>query len=185
MPGTPDGVRDHEASRERAAVMGARGADREKLIAAPRQEDGILTDVPCEHASVGEVVDRDAPRKVGARRTRLFCAHRNLRMPILRLEYSCRVRLAPLDRCTDTQYVPAVRQRSSGGTFAWEEHLITMIILGCHNAQPKCHSDCKPECAWGHAPCAIGAAKGRWRLSHHHGKAQPASLPACARGHTQ
>ena len=44
--------------------MGTSGADREEFIAAARQQDGFFADVPCQHASVGEIIGGDAPLKV-------------------------------------------------------------------------------------------------------------------------
>ena len=43
--------------RERAAVMGANGTDREEFLAAPRQQHGVRVDVPVKHVPVGEVID--------------------------------------------------------------------------------------------------------------------------------
>lgn len=76
MPGTPHSVLDHETLGERSAVMRARRADREKLVAAACYENRLIADMPYEHASVGKVIDRDAVREIGTRRVRLRGAHK-------------------------------------------------------------------------------------------------------------
>jgi hypothetical protein len=57
MPRTPHGVFDQKPFRERSAVMGTGGTDREELVALARNEYGFFADVPHEHVSVEEVID--------------------------------------------------------------------------------------------------------------------------------
>ena len=48
--------------------MGARGADREELVAATREQDRIVADVAGEHRSVSERVDRNTQGQIGTGR---------------------------------------------------------------------------------------------------------------------
>ena len=75
MPRTPHGVIDHEPFSERSAVMGTDSTDREIFIAAAREKYGFLADMPCEHLTVGKVIDRDALLQVRTGHVRLRCAH--------------------------------------------------------------------------------------------------------------
>jgi hypothetical protein len=50
-------------------------ADRKEFIAAAREQDGVVANMPGEHVSVRETADRDSQREVGAGRLRLICAH--------------------------------------------------------------------------------------------------------------
>ena len=83
MPGTSHRVLDHQPFRQRSAVVGAGGTDREELVAAARDEYGFLADVPCEHASVEQIIDGNTPRQVGTGWLRSICAHCDLRMATL------------------------------------------------------------------------------------------------------
>ena len=58
VPGAPHRVLHHEAFRERSAVMRTGRTDCKEVVAAACEEHGILADVTCKHAPVGEVVDR-------------------------------------------------------------------------------------------------------------------------------
>ena len=71
MPGTPHGVLNHEALRERATVMGTGGTNCEKFVAAPRQQYGVFVDVPQEHVPVGHIIGRNTLRQVGTESIRL------------------------------------------------------------------------------------------------------------------
>ena len=55
--------------------MGAARADREEFIAVAREQDSVVTDVPGEHMSVRDIIDRDPQCEVGANQLRLLCAH--------------------------------------------------------------------------------------------------------------
>jgi hypothetical protein len=68
MPRTPHRVIDKEPFGEWTAVVRTDGANCEKLIAAAREQHGLLADVPHEHAAVGKFVDGDSLREVGAGR---------------------------------------------------------------------------------------------------------------------
>src|SRR5215471_13073877 len=55
--------------------MGTGGPDREKLIATPREEHGLIAHKPAHDASIGNVVNRDALREIGPLRLRLLSSH--------------------------------------------------------------------------------------------------------------
>jgi hypothetical protein len=57
VPGTPHRVFDQEPFDEWSAIVGTGGTNSEVLIALPRNQYGILTDVADEHAPIGERVD--------------------------------------------------------------------------------------------------------------------------------
>src|SRR5258707_14183802 len=78
VPRTSHGVVDHQSLGERPAVVRAGRADREEFIAAAREEDWLLAHMSAEHASIGEVIERDSFREIGTRRIRLLCAHGGL-----------------------------------------------------------------------------------------------------------
>jgi hypothetical protein len=61
--------------------MGTARADHEELVAAAPEQDGVVTDMPGEHVSVREIIDRDSQRQFGTGRLRLLCAHCDLRSP--------------------------------------------------------------------------------------------------------
>jgi hypothetical protein len=61
--------------------MGTARADREELVAAAPEQDGVVTDMPGEHVSVREIIDRGSQRQFGTARLRLLCAHYDLRLP--------------------------------------------------------------------------------------------------------
>jgi hypothetical protein len=65
MPGTPHSVLNHESLRQRSAVVGTGGADREHLITSAGKQHGFFADVTCKHTSIGEVIDCDAARQIG------------------------------------------------------------------------------------------------------------------------
>jgi hypothetical protein len=44
-------------------------------MAAARQQDGVVADMPGKHVSVREITDRDSQRQIGAGRRRVVCAH--------------------------------------------------------------------------------------------------------------
>jgi hypothetical protein len=50
-------------------------ADREEFIAVAREQDSVLANVPGEHVSIRDIIDRDPQCQVGASRLRLLCAH--------------------------------------------------------------------------------------------------------------
>jgi hypothetical protein len=54
MPGTPDGVPDYESFGERAAVVGADGADSKPLGLAANQKNRFAPGVASEHARTGD-----------------------------------------------------------------------------------------------------------------------------------
>ena len=56
MPGTAHGVADHEAVDERTVVMRAMRADREKLLAAPHQQDLVPADMTDKLSAVRDIV---------------------------------------------------------------------------------------------------------------------------------
>jgi hypothetical protein len=51
--------------------MRAGGADREELVAAPREKHGVVADVPGKHPPVRKRVRGDALREIGAFRLRV------------------------------------------------------------------------------------------------------------------
>jgi hypothetical protein len=55
--------------------MGAGGTDREELLAAAHQEDSIIAHMSGEHASIGNITERDAPPEIGPLRLGLLCCH--------------------------------------------------------------------------------------------------------------
>src|ERR1700722_14604197 len=65
MERTAHGVADDEALAERAAVVRARGADREDLPARPREQDGLALRMPHQGLAFGELGDGDALREIG------------------------------------------------------------------------------------------------------------------------
>ena len=67
VPRTANGVVDHDALRQRAAVMRTRGADREELIAAAREQHGFVSDMAGEHLAVGQLLHCDTQGQVGTR----------------------------------------------------------------------------------------------------------------------
>jgi hypothetical protein len=62
MPGTPHCILNHQPFSKRSAVVGTFGIDCEELIASPGKQYGFLTNVSGEHASIGNVDNRDAAR---------------------------------------------------------------------------------------------------------------------------
>jgi hypothetical protein len=78
MPWTPYGVSDHEPLRERAAVMGTGGADREEIVAASHHKHGFFADMPPHHTPIGKVIDCNALCKIGTGRAGLRCSHDDL-----------------------------------------------------------------------------------------------------------
>ena len=58
--------------------MAAGGVDREEPVAAAREQDRIVADMPGEHLSIGEGVGRHAQRQVGTGRCGLVSAHVDL-----------------------------------------------------------------------------------------------------------
>jgi hypothetical protein len=55
--------------------MGTGRADREEFITVAREQDSVLANVPGEHVSVRDIIDRDPQCEVGANQLRLLCAH--------------------------------------------------------------------------------------------------------------
>src|SRR5262249_47713572 len=76
VPRTAHRVVNQEPLRERSAIVGTGGADRENLTATAGEQHGLLTDMSQQHVAVGERVDRDSLRQIGAGRTGLFSSHR-------------------------------------------------------------------------------------------------------------
>ena len=52
VPGATDRLTDDDAFGERAAIMRAFGADREKLIAAPDEDYGLIVDMAFHYRAV-------------------------------------------------------------------------------------------------------------------------------------
>ena len=75
MPGTAHRVVDNEPVRERAAIVGAMGADREHVGAAAHQQHRLVADVADELAAIGEFGERNSLRQIGAGRLRLIFGH--------------------------------------------------------------------------------------------------------------
>jgi hypothetical protein len=75
VPRASHGVFDHEPFRKRSPVMRTARADREEFIAVAREQDSVLANVPGEHVSIRDIIDRDPQCQVGASRLRLLCAH--------------------------------------------------------------------------------------------------------------
>jgi len=72
VPGAAHGIADDQPLGERAAIVGAGRADGKKLAAAAREQHRLLPDMPAEHASVGNVVQRNALREIGPLRLGLL-----------------------------------------------------------------------------------------------------------------
>jgi hypothetical protein len=66
--------------------MRALGTDREELVAAAREQDGILADVSRDHLSVGQRVDGHARSEIGAGRFLFGIAHPNSRLGLRRVD---------------------------------------------------------------------------------------------------
>ena len=75
VPRASHGVFDHEPFRKRSPVMRTARADREEFIAVVREQDSIVADMPGEHVSIREIIDRDSQCQVGDGWLRLVCAH--------------------------------------------------------------------------------------------------------------
>src|SRR5262249_42371068 len=65
VPRGPDRVADNETLGERTAVVRAGRADGEEFLATARQEHGVISDMPGDHAAVGNITERDTLREVG------------------------------------------------------------------------------------------------------------------------
>src|SRR5262249_43099537 len=75
VPGTVDQVPGHQALRQRAAVVGAGGADRQHVVASPHQKYRLSARVP-QHRRIGrEVAFGDSGPEIGSGQLRLFSAH--------------------------------------------------------------------------------------------------------------
>jgi hypothetical protein len=78
VPWTPHRITDNQSLGEGAAVMRAGRADREEFITAAREKHGIVTHMPTNHASVGNIVEQDTHRKIRSFRLGLLGIHRVL-----------------------------------------------------------------------------------------------------------
>jgi hypothetical protein len=58
VPRAPHRVVDHQPFRERTAIVGAGGGDREEFVAAAREQDRVVADVSGQHLSISECVSR-------------------------------------------------------------------------------------------------------------------------------
>src|SRR5262249_14746789 len=65
VPGAADGVADHEPLAQRTAVVRAGRADGKEFLATVRHEHGVITDMPGDHAAIGDITQRDTLREVG------------------------------------------------------------------------------------------------------------------------
>src|SRR5207245_6079167 len=65
VPGTAHRVTDHQPFGEWAAVVGAFGADCEKLVAAAREQDRVLAHVAGQHPTVGDHSGRHPLSEIG------------------------------------------------------------------------------------------------------------------------
>ena len=72
MPGAADGIAVDDAFGERAAVVRARRADREKIAADPREQDGLALRMTKKFAAVGDRRRVDARGQIGTSELRLF-----------------------------------------------------------------------------------------------------------------
>jgi hypothetical protein len=77
--------------------MRASGTNREELIAAAGEENGIVTHLPADHASLGNIGQRDALRKIGPLRLGLLCCHGALLTVCRKL--SSWMTASPIDKC--------------------------------------------------------------------------------------
>ena len=59
MPGAPHRAVDQKPFCKRAMVVRTVGAHRKDIVALPRQQDFVVTDMSDEHRAVGKVSDRD------------------------------------------------------------------------------------------------------------------------------
>ena len=66
MPGTANGIADDDALCQRPGVVRAGGADRQHLVAYPRQNDGFFADVPLQQIVVAKCRKRNSGCEVGA-----------------------------------------------------------------------------------------------------------------------
>jgi hypothetical protein len=64
MPGTADGVADHDPVGDRRAIVSTLGADREQVVAFANEEDRLIADMALEEVSVSETCEGNAPGKV-------------------------------------------------------------------------------------------------------------------------
>jgi hypothetical protein len=75
MPGTAHGIVDNEALRERTVVVGALGADGEKVSAATHEQNRILSDMAGQLGSVRQFARGNSQRQIGAGGLRLLFSH--------------------------------------------------------------------------------------------------------------
>jgi hypothetical protein len=61
--------------RERRAVVRARGAEREHLVAATREQDRLVPDVPGPHGAIGELRQWESLREIGGVACRVMAFH--------------------------------------------------------------------------------------------------------------
>ena len=97
--------------------MRARGADREEIAAATREQDGFIADVAADHLAVGKRVDGDAKREVGPGGSGFRFAHVNPPSDPLgtqRHEIRCYAECMR-SREADTAYFEKLRNRIAKG----------------------------------------------------------------------
>ncbi len=80
VPGTADRVLDQHPVAQWTMIMSALGADREQLLAAPRQQHRFARGMTQQHAAVGNVREGHTEHQVGPVELFMLFAHR-LRLP--------------------------------------------------------------------------------------------------------
>ena len=68
VPRAAHGVADDDALGERAVIVRAGRAHGEVLVATPREQHGLVVDVPQHHAAVRNVAGRDSALEIGPAR---------------------------------------------------------------------------------------------------------------------